>query len=411
MFDRLHASFVFLFTLCATSFTHADSLPVVAGHGLESMPPAGRWAARVELRTNSYDQWYDNNGQRQGFNAAFNGVALDGSVFPALALLGPGATLGATALNSRADLEAMQITLVYGLHEDVTAGLILPFVKTRSHVDFAVAGGNTGFNPAFNPGQPVGPANFPFAPVGSGATAPLGTAGVKQLLTDPVFGYGYAPVETSETSGLSDATAGVLWRYYKDQHSSAILGVGVRFGIAKGDNPDSLVDIPIGDGSNDLRLRLEYFRDLGNDFDLHLLAENFTQLADHVDMRVLQPGQLLAPANSKERLRRDLGDYQEYDIELGHHWGDWRASATAHLYTKAADHYGSDRGTNTSALETDTKVRADQWRAGISWSGINAWKQGQIPLPLIVKLEMQDTYGGRNFPKVQDIYLQLTSFF
>ena len=411
MFDRLHASFVFLFTLCATSFTLADSLPVVAGHGLDSMPPVGRWAVRTELRTNSYGQWYDNNGQRQGFNAAFNGVALDSAIFPALTLLGPGTTLGATALNSRADLEAMQITLAYGLHEDLTAGIVLPFVKTRSHVDFSVSGGNTGFNPAFNPTQPVGLANFPFAPVGGGATALLGTAGVKRLLTDPAFGYGYAPVESSETSGLSDATAGVLWRYYKDQHSSAILGVGVRFGIAKGDNPDSLVDIPIGDGSNDLRLRLEYFRDLGNDFDLHLLAESFTQLADHADMRIPQPGQLLAPENSKERLRRDLGDYQEYDIELGRRWGDWRASATAHLYTKAADRYGSDRGTDTSALESNTKIRADQWRAGISWSGINAWKQGKIPLPLVVKLEMQETYGGRNFPKVQDIYLQLTSFF
>lgn len=42
----------------------------------------------------------------------------------------------------------------------------------------------------------------------------------------------------------------------------------MRFGIVRGDNSDSLVDIPIGDGSNDLRLRLEYFRDLGHDFDL-----------------------------------------------------------------------------------------------------------------------------------------------
>ena len=375
------------------------------------MAPAGRWATRIELRVNSYDKWYDNNGDRQGFNAAYDGLNLDGAVFPALALLGPSATLGASSLHTKAELEAAQIILAYGLSEDLTAGLILPFVKTRTHVDFSVAGGNTGFNPAFNPGLPMSPTNFPFAPVGGGAAAPLGTAGVKQLISDPVFGYGYAPVADNETSGLSDSTAGILWRCFKDQQSSALLGVGMRFGIAKGDNPDSLVDIPIGDGSNDIRLRLEYFRDLGNDFDLHLLAENFTQLADHADMRVAQSGQLLAPASSKERLRRNLGDYQEYDIELGHRWDDWRASVTGHLYTKAADRYTSDLGADTSALEANTKVRADQWRASISWSGVNAWQQKKIPLPLIVKLEMQDTYGGRNFPKVRDFYLQLTSFF
>lgn len=128
-------------------------------------------------------------------------------------------------------------------------------------------------------------------------------------------------------------------------------------------------------------------------------------------MRITQPGQLLATANSKERLRRDLGDYQEYDIELGHRWDNWRAATTWHLYTKAADRYRSDKDTDTSALENNTKVRADQWRASVSWSGINAWRQEKIPMPLIIKLEMQETYGGRNFPKVRDFYLQVTSFF
>lgn len=411
MYSRARMLPLSLLLSCLAVPALAKDLPASSGHGLDTMAPAGRWAARIELRSNSYDRWYDNNGQGQNFNASYDGLNLDGTVFPALGLMGPGATLGNTALRTKQELTALQIVLGYGLSDDLTLGVILPFVKTRTLVDFSVAGGNVGFNPLFNPALPPSPANFPFAPVGGGAAAPLGTAGVKQLLSDPAFGYGYAPIEQSETSGLSDPTLGLLWRCYKDQDSSVVLGMGMRIGVAKGDNPDSLVDIPIGDGNNDIRLRLEYFRNLGAGFDLHLLAENFTQLADHADMRVPQPGQLLAPANSKERLYRDLGDYQEYDIELGHSWGDWRASATAHLYTKAADRYRSGLGTNTAVLEANTVVRADQWRAGISWSGINAWRDGSMPIPLIVKLEMQETYGGRNFPKVRDFYLQLTSFF
>ncbi len=400
-----------LILLFVTFSVQAESLHASSGHALDAMAPVGRWAARVELRVNSYDKWYDNQGNRGNFNAAFDRLNLDGAVFPALALMGSGATLGTSSLYTKANLQAAQIILGYGLSEEMTLGFIFPMVQTRTQVDFSVAGGNVGFNPAFDPGQPIGASNFPFAPVGGGASAPLGTAGVKQLLSNPTFGYGYAAVENSSTSGLSDSTAGILWRCYKDQRSSVILGVGMRLGIAKGDNPDSLVDIPIGDGSNDVRLRLEYFRDLGHDFDLHLLAENFTQLADHAEMRVPQSGQLLATASSKERLWRDLGDYQEYDIELGHRWGDWRASTTAHLYTKAADRYRSELGTDTSALETNTKIRADQWRASLSWSGINAWQQKKLAIPMILKLEMQETYGGRNFPKVRDYYLQLTSFF
>ena len=411
MFKRTTAFLVLASFLCPPFLAHAETLPASSGHGLDSMAPAGRWAVRLEVRTNGYDQWYDDNGARHAFNAAFDSVALDGTVCPALALLGPTATLGTTTLASRAELDATQLILGYGLSDDLTAGLILPYVTTRSRIDFSVSGGNTGFNPAFDPAQPISAGNFPFAPVGGGASAPLDTAGMQQVLSNPAFGYGYAPVQSTTTQGWADPTLGLLWRYHKDERSSALFAMGMRFGVAKGDDPDNLTDIPIGDGSNDIRLRLEYFRDLGGDFDLRLLAEHFIQLADHADMRVLQPGQLLAPASSKERLKRDLGDYQEYDIELGHHWDAWRASATWHLYTKAADRYRSDLGTDTRALEANTQVRADQWRASLSWSGIDAWREGRLFMPLIVKFEMQETYGGRNFPKVRDYYLQVTSFF
>lgn len=403
----LYAALIVLGNLCSL---HAEMLPASAGHGLDSMAPAGHWAVRIEVRENSYDRWFDNSGNEQTFNAEYDGLDLNGSVFPALSLLGVDATLGTSSLYSRSELQATQLIVAYGINDNVTFGLILPYVETHSRIDFSVAGGNVGFNPLFDPDTAIGVTNFPFAPVG-GTVTPAGTDGVKQLISDPLYGYGYAPVETNTTSGLSDSTAGVLWRYYQDDYSSALLGIGIRFGLASGDNPDSLVDIPIGDGSNDLRVRMEYFRDLGHAFDLHLLAESFTQLSDHVTMRVPQAGQLLATSASKERLERNLGDYQEYDVELGHHWADWRASVTAHLYTRQQDRYRSSKGTDTSELEANTRVRADQWRASLSWSGINSWREGNIPLPLIVKFETQDTYGGKNFPRVRDYYLQITSLF
>jgi hypothetical protein len=411
MLKKVFAPSVASILLCAVISAQADELPASSGFALSAMAPLGRWATKFELRSNRYDQWYNSSGQLEKFNAAYDNLNLDSSFFPALAAFPPGSSLGTSSLNSQADVKLVQIVMGYGLTENVTLGFYVPFIKTRSRIDFTVSGGNVGFNTAFNTALPVSGSNFPLAPVGYGAVAPLGTAGVKQLLTDPAFGYGYAPIETSETSGFGDLTAGMLWRFVNDPQSSAVLGLGMRFGIANGDNPDSLVDIPVDDGSNDLRVRLEYFRDLGHEFDLRLLAENQTQLADHADMRVPQPGQLLASANSKENLRRDLGDYREYDIELGRRWGNWRASATLHEYIKSGDRYRSDIGTDTRALEANTQIRADQWRAGISWSGINAWREGKSPIPAIVKLEMQETYAGYNFPKVRDVYVQLTTFF
>ena len=379
-------------------------------HALDTMAPAGRWAARLELRSNGYDVWYDNNGNKTPFSSSYDNVDLNSSVFPSLALLGPGATLGTTRLRSEVTSDIAQLTMGYGVTENVTVGFILPYNRNKNQIDFSVSGGNVGFNPAFDPSQPLGPANFPFAPAGGGV-APMDTAGVQRILTDPAFGFGYKPIESTTTSGFGDPTVGALWRIYKSSIDSVVLGLGVHFGIAKEDDPDNLADVAPDDGSNDLEARLDYFRRLGDVWDLRLMGRYQEQLSDHVERRVPAPGELLPTAASKERLKRDLGDFREFDIELGRTWGDWRGSVTWHRYEKEADSYTSDKGTNTGALSENTKVRADQWRIGLSWSGIKSWQAGKFPLPLIVKLEFQDTYDGRNFPKVRDLYLQLTSFF
>jgi len=404
---------VFLLSVSVSLFAHrataAQDLPASSNFALDAMPPAGRWAARLELRTNGYDTWFDNNGRTRPLGAEYDNVELNATVFAPLALLGPGASMGTTRFDTRVDTNIVSLTMGYGVTDNLVLGFILPYARTTHQASFSVVGGNVGFNPAFDPTQPVGPANFPLAPSG-GAIAPLGTEGVQTFLADPAYGYAYAPIRNTTTSGMGDPTVGGMWRFHKTGKDSAVLALGAHLGMAAKDDPDNLLDIPSGDGSTDLEARIEYFRDLGKGWDLRLLGRHREQLPDHVVARVPAPGALLATASSKERLARDLGDYQEYDIEIGRTWSDWRASLTWHRFEKASDRYSSG-GTDTSALNANTEVYADQWRAGLSWSGIGAWRSGLLPLPLVAKLEMQNTYGGRNFPKLWDIYLQLTSFF
>lgn len=388
----------------------ADGIPTASGFALDGMAPQGRWAARLTLLHNGYTQKFDNRGNMVDLDNGADGVALDANVLPALAPLGPGASLGTLSLDTRVNTAYRELALGYGVTNNLTVGLIVPAAQTRTKASFSVSGGNVGFNPLFDPALPVSTANYPFAPAG-GAVAPLGTAGVRQLLTDPALGYAYKPPAGTSTSGIGDPTAGALWRFHQSARDSAILGFGVRFGLAEADDPNDLLDVPVSGGAPALRARLEYFRDLGAGFDLRLLAEHLEQLPDERTLRVPAPGTLLAPAASIETLDRDLGDYQEYDVEVGYRWGDWRTSATWHRFQKAADRYTSPSGADTSALTANTVTVADQWRLGVSWSGISAWQAGKLPLPLIVKLEMQDTFDGRNFVKVRDVYLRITTLF
>lgn len=356
---RLHPAVLcllsaFFITPSAQATGEAEALPAATAHALDGLAPAGHWAGRLTLLRNGYDHRFNDAGKRVDMDVDANAALAPFSV----------------TVDSDVTTDFVELMLGYGVTEDLTIGAILPYTRTTSRLRLD------------------GPA--------PGITALQGT----------LAGLGYKPLATSSVSGLSDPTLGALWRFHKSARDSAVLGFGVRFGLAKADNPDDLADVPPGDGSTDLRFRMEYFRDLGSGWDLRLLAEHQVQLSDEVVMR---PGGPFSA--NKEKLKRDLGDYQEFDIELGKRVGDWRFSGTWHRYQEPTDHYTSRVGTDTSLLSANTDTLADQLRLALTWSGIRAWRAGKLFMPLIVKLEMQDAVRGRNFVDVRDIYLRITSFF
>ncbi len=408
----LRLACAFLIACIPLQTLHAETPNTAARHGLVLLAPEGRWAVRVEWRNNGYWDHYGSDGQRQAVGAAFDGLDLNATVFPALAALGPGASLGRSRFSARVAARRMELTLGYGLRDDLTLGLILPWGEVRTYADLRVEGGNVGFNPAYDPARPPGDDNPPLLPVGAGATEPVGTDGVQRILSDPAFGFAYRPLGESHWQGIGDPTFGVLWRAYAAAGNTLVLGTGIQLGLAQDVDPDDLLQLPISDGSTDFRLRGEYYRELGRGFDLRTVADYTHQTPDHVTRRIPPPGQTLAPADSKRRLERRLGAYWEFDLGLGKRLGDWRLSLGYHRYQKGADRYRDpSSGTEVSSLSANTEVYADQWRAAVSWSGIGAWQRGHLPVPLIVQLETQQTWRAKNFPDVSDVYLQLTSFF
>jgi hypothetical protein len=328
-------------------------LAAATAHALDGMAPAGHWAARLTLLRNGYDQRYDNQKKRVDLDADVN-----------LALVDSGVTL-----DTEVTTEFAELLLGYGVTENLTVGVIVPWARTTSRIHLTEAVPGT----------------------------------VNAIVTE--LGY-TRPLATRAVSGFSDPTLGALWRFHQRENDSAVAGFGLRLGMAKADDPDDPADIPPGDGSTDLRFRLEYFLDLGSGWDLRLLGEHQVQLPDEVVMRPDDPFSL-----TKENLKRNLGDYQEFDIELGKAWGDWRVSGTWHRYQEEPDRYTSKIGTNTSALSANTDTLADQFRFGVTWSGVRAWRSGKLFMPLIVKLEMQDAFHGRNFVDVRDVYLRVTGLF
>lgn len=395
------------------SNSNSDALPDLnaqQSHAIIELAPQGRWIGRVETRYSGFDHWYNDRGEREKLGADYDNLTIDASVFPTLALFGPGANIGTTRFSQQIDAKRVEITLGYGVTPDLTVGMILPLGQVCSDVQFSTAGATLGSNPLFNPALPIGIANSPFAPVG-GPIAPLDTAGAVDVLTNPVFGFNYkAPANRCQDS-WGDPTFGFLARVHEGEQDNLVLGLGLRLGIARDDDPDDLFDAPLSDSSNDLVGLIEHYRDFGNGWDSRLSFEGNLQFSDHVVRRVpASSTDLLPAANTKANVKRDLGDWYQADIEIGKSWGNWRASGTAHFFRKGADRYYQGN-TRLTTLEKDTHQQADQWRLSLSWSGYQAFKRGNLPLPLAVKLETQQTAGGTNMPDIWDWYLTVTSVF
>lgn len=137
-----------------------DELPIPTAFGLNTMAPESSWGIRFEQRNNDYHQTYDQHGNLQGLGASFDGIQLNSSIFPSLALLGPGASLGTTRFKSEVRNQISTLTIGYGITPDITVGAIIPYVKSHTRVSFGVDGGNVGANPAFDASQPISAGNF-----------------------------------------------------------------------------------------------------------------------------------------------------------------------------------------------------------------------------------------------------------
>lgn len=394
--------------LLAFTLLSAEEISTERQYALSTLAPKGKFVLRVEGKTRTTQYAYNNSGDRTRLGSDLNGVNLDANVFSALVAFGAGASLGTTASSMEFDSQRGEISFGYGITNDLTVGVILPFGTVKSNVDFAVSGATLGKNPNYNPALAPSATNLPYLPISMGVT-PFSTADVQELLASPT--YGYKAIASTRTTGLADPTVGLLYQALKSKDSSLILATGVDIGVAKEDDPDNLVDVPINNGNSALRFRAEYYKALANNWDYFFKAEYGIEFEDSVTKRVPKAGELLAPKSSTEKVKRDLGDYRSYEFSLGKSVENWRYAGRLYRLEKDADNYTSDIGTNVSALEANTAGYANQWEAEVSWSGVDAWAKGNLFMPLIVSVAYKDTFSGKNGLDWNELYFRATTFF
>lgn len=398
----------YLLLLLLSTLISAEGIPTERQHALSNLAPKGKFIFRVEGKTRTTQYSYNNNGDRVALGDALNEVNLDANIFSSLAAFGAGASLGTTSSSMEFDSQRGEISFGYGITDDLTVGMIVPFGTVKSKVNFSVSGGNLGVNPNYNPALTPSTTNLPYLPTSTGVRA-FNTADAQALLASPT--YGYKPIASTRTTGLADPTIGLLYQALKSKDSSLIIATGFDIGVAKEDDPDNLVDVPINNGNSAFRLRAEYYKNLNYGLDFFAKAEYGLEFEDRVTKRVPKQGEVLVPKSSTEKLSRDLGDYRSYELALGKSFDNWRVAGHLYRLEKDADNYTSDVGTDVSLLEANTDGYANQWETELSWSGLDAWSKGNLFMPLIVSLAYKDTFSGKNGLDWNELYFRVTSFF
>ncbi|MDD5388134.1 MAG: hypothetical protein PHD37_02240 [Gallionellaceae bacterium] len=351
------------------------------------MLPKGRAAVRLETRETWASEEYNHNGERQALGSNYDGMSLNATVFPALAFFGPGATLGTTDLSAHMTGRQARLTVGYGIGEDVTVGFQVGYGEVVNHVSVSVR-----------------PGNVPPGLVSPGAAS--ATEAVQNLLTGAT--YGYKRVQSSTWHSALDPLVGLRWRFEKGENHATVFAPSLRFGVAKEPDPDDLMQMVLGDGTNDILFGLLHTRKLSEHWDMQLTAQYTVQLADHVTARARSSSELLVPASHRERLRRDRTDPIEFTAETGYSVGAWRWSGRLEYARGGRDHYSSPSGQDVSGLEADSDFHFLLGYLGVSWNGLPAYLRGEQKIPALVSLVAATTLAAKNTMAPDSLYLTLT---
>jgi len=373
------------------------------------MLPAERWGVRLESRFGIATNRYDEHGKEVGVADELDNIDINADLLSVLSIFGAGASLGVTDVSSTIKSLRERLFIGYGVSERVTLVSMLPWAEVRNEVDFDVTPGDLALNPAFDPTQPVSAGNLPF--VAAGAVGPASAADINKLLTEPVYGYEYKPIESVTTSGFQDPEFYLRWLAYQGDGKRLILTPGIRLGMSENDDPDNFLDVRLYNGSDDIMMRFDYSQRLMPALDAQLTYRHTWQLMDHRRARALAEGESLVSANRKERMERDLGDVDEVMLEARYRHDAWRYRVRLSYQNKKQDNWTSPSGQDVRGLEQDTDRIYQHYWLGLTWNGVSAWRDGAMPLPLIIAFDYRDVYKGKNVLKSKDYYLTLTVMF
>lgn len=358
------------------------------------------------------DEKFKDNGETADPAYKYN-ANVNSTVFPDLSLIEAGfglpagsASLGTTVVSFEYDFQLYELYFAYGITDRLSAGIMIPYWFVKNNVDARLdtTTATVGANP--NPGGPPFGAT-PFVPIALGGV-PLTSADIQRLLAT---NYGYKPVKTWENDGLSDIELGLKYLYYQSNNWRLASTVGLRLPTGETDDPDSLVDYPLGSGAWAILFALQ------NDYiGIKNLVLNATfkydlYIPDHEVMRIPDDVRYPLTAN-KEEVSRDRGDV--ITMELSAQYEFYKGFTIGALYKLGygfQDHVDGNRGYIYQSVEEETDYREQVFIVGLGFNTLAFYREKTFPVPLTFGVSYRNRFEGMNTLKSQYIEAAIGIYF
>ncbi len=362
--------------------------------------------SNVELQYKYFsntDSRFDPDGNREKVYTDYDGVTLDGNIFPALGPL----SLGTTGVDFDYDHYETIFTYQYGLSDKMTIGIMVPFYDQSTNVNsltLDTSSASAGINSVTGLPDVLGLPNV----------RPATFEDIQTLLTAPAFGYEYDRVESWSESGLADIEAGVRYQYYSSDVWNLAFTSGIRFPTGKIDDPDNLLDQEFGTGAYALQMYFNHdYKAVDNlvlnatlGYELVLPAKETLRVPSDVNLP-------LAEAANKEKVDRDIGDILQIELSGQYDLSDEFSIGLLYNYsTKGKDKVSGDLGLAYESLEKETDRTSQQYILGISYSTVKRYMEKKSGVPFVATLEYRDRFAGSNNKLDTDyIGLKMALFF
>lgn len=235
----------------------------------------------------------------------------------------------------------------------------------------------------------------------------------EQLLQSLIVNfYGYKPLGNWEKDALGDVEIGGIYRLTNFDDKGLAVAAGLVLPTGDADDPDSLQDVPTGDGQYDAFMEtmagVSFF---DNNLQLDLTTRFTYQFASTKILRTIDDPNLPL-SRTKELMNEKLGNKIDTTLNTSYKIYSWLKVNSAFIYNQTeSTQYNTRDPKVKSALEANT-FSTNQWiRVGIGFSSVELYKAKKMDVPCDLNLSAKKLLNAKNSADYERFDLDFRLYF